>query len=291
MNAIYPKTTDITVEMRSVLHPRFALLEEGISEFTFANLYLFRDRHSYRIAQVGEDLVVITGSDGDAVDERFFMLPFGLPETDILERLFTDHACMKAATEKQAEALARMSYSVSEDRDNFDYLYLREELEKLQGRNYHKKKNLVNAFIRDHSYEGRPLLPEHVPDALSVLEEWKKGRPEGDEGDYKAAKEALEMAEELVLCGGIYYADGRPAGFSLGEEIGGGTTWVTHFEKAVSGYRGLYQFINMSFASILPEKYKYVNREQDLGNEGLRRSKLSYKPCAFVKKFRAKASG
>jgi len=291
MIARYPKTTDITVEMRPQLHPRFNRLEEGISEFTFANLYLFRDRHSYRIAQIGEDLVVITGRDKDTINESFFMLPFGLPEQGSLERLFADHASMKAATEEQAEVLARMGFSVSEDRDNFDYLYLKEELEKLQGRNYHKKKNLVNAFIRDYTYEGKPLLPEYVPEALLVLEEWKKERSDRSEGDYRAAKEALEMAEDLVLCGGIYYVDGRPAAFSLGEEIGGGTTWVTHFEKAVSGYKGLYQFINMSFASILPDKYRYINREQDLGNEGLRSSKLSYKPYAFVKKFRAKASG
>jgi hypothetical protein len=79
---------------------------------------------------------------------------------------------------------------------------------------------------------------------------------------------------------------GNPAGYTLGEEIAGGTTYVIHFEKALSQFRGLYQFINMSFASILPDKYTFINREQDLGDEGLRQAKMSYRPAGFVKKYR-----
>ena len=85
--------------------------------------------------------------------------------------------------------------------------------------------------------------------------------------------------------------DGRPAGYTLGEEIAGGTTYLIHFEKAVPGYKGLYQFINMSFAGILPDKYVTINREQDLGDEGLRQAKLSYRPCGFVKKYRVYRKG
>ena len=93
--------------------------------------------------------------------------------------------------------------------------------------------------------------------------------------------------EELQLCGGIYYVDGQPVAYSLGEELARGKSFVIHFEKAVSEYKGLWQFVNQAFASILPDKYETVNREQDLGNEGLRKAKLSYKPVGFVKKYRA----
>jgi len=101
------------------------------------------------------------------------------------------------------------------------------------------------------------------------------------------AKEALERMDELQLCGGIYYVDGKPAAYILGEEIAEGKTFVIHFEKAVGEYKGLYQFINQSFAAILPEKYTYINREQDLGDEGLRQAKLTYRPVGFIKKYRA----
>ncbi len=163
-------------------------------------------------------------------------------------------------------------------------MFSREELAKLAGRKYHKKKNLVNAFIHNYSYEGKPLLEEYIPDAMKVLEAWRNGRD--NPGDYRAAKEALDKAEELQLYGGIYYVDGEPAAYTLGEELAQGESFVIHFEKALSKYKGIYQFVNKCFASILPEKYNYINREQDLGDPGLRQAKMSYRPVGFVKKYR-----
>jgi hypothetical protein len=282
------------LDLREILNPLFKSLHEGISEFTFANIYLFRKAHSYGISRLKGGLYVIKGTDEitgtneaavKSSEANFFMLPFGLPESDILDALFKTFLSMKAVSETQASILSRMGYRVVEDRDNFDYLYLKTELESLQGRKYHRKKNLVNAFINNHSYEGKPLLEEHHGDALEVLELWRNSRQSS--GDYGPAKEAVEMAEKLSLCGGIYYVDKKPAAFTLGEEIAGGDTFVIHFEKADSLYRGIYQFINLSFASILPEKYVYINREQDIGDQGLRQAKMSYKPHAFVKKYRA----
>jgi hypothetical protein len=281
----FPAFSEITLESRPVLHELFRSLGDGVSEFTFANIYLFRKAHNYRIARLDEGKYVIAGSDG-GVD--FFMLPFGLPAPDLLERLFDLFSGAKAVSEAQAERFRALGYEVVEDRDNHDYLYRTSELAVLQGRAFHKKKNLVNAFINNFTYEGKPLLEEYVPHALEVLETWRK---EHGAGDYDAAREALEKTETLSLCGGIYYVDGRPAGYTLGEEIAGGTTYLIHFEKAAGGYKGLYQFINMSFAGILPEKYVYVNREQDLGDEGLRQAKLSYRPCGFVRKFRVRRKG
>lgn len=277
----YPESTEITLELRPLLHQKFQVLSEGISEFAFANIYLFRDVHNYRISMLNENLPLILGKDND---NPFFMLPFGLPGKSELKMLFQHHSTMKAATENQANILRELDFSVIEDRDNFDYLYSREDLAELAGRKYHKKKNLVNAFINNYNYEGKPLLEEYIPDAIQVLELWRNGRE--NPGDYKANKEALEKAEALQLCGGIYYVEGEPAAFTLGEELAQGESFVIHFEKALGKYKGIYQFVNNCFASILPEKYKYINREQDLGDPGLRQAKLSYRPVGFVKKFR-----
>jgi len=121
-----------------------------------------------------------------------------------------------------------------------------------------------------------------------LLRRWRDERD--NPGDYEAAKVALEKMWDLQLCGGIYHVDGKPAGYSLGEELARGKSFVVHFEKAVNvrQHKGLYQFINQAFASILPEKYDTINREQDLGNKGLRHAKESYNPIGFVKKYRAK---
>ena len=282
----FPAFSDIALESRPVLHDRFRSLRDGVSEFTFANIYLFRKTHNYRIARLDDEKYVIAGSDRGS---NFFMLPFGLPALSVLERLFGMFSSVKAVSEAQAESFRALGHLVVEDRDNHDYLYRTSELAALQGRAFHKKKNLVNSFIDNFTYEGKPLLEEYIPHALEVLDSWRKWH--NAEGDYEAAREALEKTETLSLCGGIYYVDGCPAGYTLGEEIAGGTTYLIHFEKAVPGYKGLYQFINMSFAGILPEKYVYINREQDLGDEGLRQAKLSYRPCGFIKKFKVHRRG
>ena len=93
----------------------------------------------------------------------------------------------------------------------------------------------------------------------------------------------------LQLCGGIFYIDEKPVAYCLGEELALGTGFVIHFEKAVvePQFKGIYQFINQAFASILPEKYETLNREQDLGDPGLRQAKESYHPSGFVRKYRA----
>lgn len=281
MLPIYPETTSLTLAHRPLLHPLFQQLRDGISEFTFANIYLFRQSHGYRLSQCVDGTIVILGRDKDT---PFFILPFGLPEQPLLERLFHDHGLMKCVSKDQAARLAAMNYTVIEDRDNFDYLYRRQALAELGGRNYHKKRNLIKAFVNSHAYRALPLREEFRSDALRVLDDW---RAENDQaGDYEAAREGLEKSEELQLCGGIYYVEERPVAYVLGEELAGVATYLIHFEKAVAGYKGLYQFINQSFASVLPEDYETINREQDMGDPGLRHAKLSYRPSGFIEKFK-----
>ncbi len=280
----YPDTFELTLALRPLLHPLFQKLCAGISEFTFANLYLFRATHHYRVSTLAGELLLITGRDGNV---PFFMLPFGLPDAPLLSQLFASFGTMKCVSSSQVKLLVPLGYEITEDRDNFDYLYRRQDLAELAGSKFHKKRNLIKAFVNNYSYEGRPLLETHKADVLDILEKWRLNREEP--GDYDAAKEALEKAEELQLCGGIYYVEGKPVAYSLGEELACGTSFAIHFEKAVDEYKGLWQFINQAFAAILPAQYETVNREQDLGSEGLRKAKLSYKPIAFVEKFKATA--
>jgi len=282
MIPVYPDSAEITLALRPLLHPKFQMLAQGISEFTFANIFLFREAHAYRISLLADGLPVIHGKDGGT---PFFMLPFGIPDPVALDRLFQDHGHMKCASSEQRAIFDGLGYRAVEDRDNFDYLYFRKDLAELSGRKFHKKRNLVKAFAESHNnYEGRPLLEEYLGDALQILEDWRLAHD--TPGDYTAAREALEKSWDLHLCGGIYYVENHPVAYTLGEELSKGSSFVIHFEKAVSGYKGLFQFINQAFASILPEKYVTINREQDLGDDGLRRAKHSYKPSGFVEKYR-----
>lgn len=280
----YPATVELHLDLRPLLHPLLQPLAQGISEFTFANLYLFRHKHHYRLTVLEDGVLAVLGREQGT---PFFLLPLGLPAPDALARLFADQGMLKCASADQASQLAAMGYRAVEDRDNFDYLYRRQDLAELGGRNYHKKRNLVKAFVSANEYEARPLREEFRGEALAVLDAWMAGA--GQPGDYEAASEALEQMEPLQLCGGIYSVAGQPVAYVLGEELAGGASFVIHFEKAAPGYKGLYQFINQSFAAILPEDYETINREQDLGDPGLRQAKLSYRPTGFVEKFRVYA--
>jgi hypothetical protein len=279
----YPELSLLSLDQRPLLHPRFQRLTEGISELTFADLYLFRETHHYRIARAGEEAFVITGRDADP----FFIVPFELPPDDILNSLFERYGTMKAVSPAQAERLATMGYRVWEDRENFDYLYARQKLASLSGRKLHRKKNLANLFIRNNRCTAKPLLEEYAGDALQILERWKAQQE--TPGDYAAAREALERMETLQLCGGIFYVEEEPVAYTLGEELAQGRMFVVHFEKAVlqKKYSGVYQYVSQAFTAVLPDQYELVNREQDLGDPGLRRAKESYRPVDFVRKYRA----
>jgi len=192
------------------------------------------------------------------------------------------HLSETQATKHRIELEGR-GYIVKEDRDNFDYLYNREDLATLNGRAYHKKRNLVNGFVSTYSCEQRPLTSARVPDAIAVLDQWKAAK--GIEGDYVAAREALELFDVLGLRGAVYYIEDKPVGWCLGERLAKGRMFAIHFEKAIDTYKGIYQFINQAFAQSLPKQYLYINREQDLGDEGLRQAKMTYHPVGFVKKY------
>ncbi len=286
--AEYPESSALALEQRPVLHPRFQRLAEGMSELTFAGIYLFRQTHQYQIAQIAEELFVILGRDGGP----FFMLPFGLPRHELLNSLFEQYHTMKAVSAPQAEELTRMGYHVWEDRDSFDYLYSREKMASLSGRALHRKKNLVNLFLRNNAGVAKPLLAEYTGDALHILEQWRQQETPhcalAEPGDYAAAKEALENMEYLQLCGHIFYVGEEPVAYTLGEELAQGRMFVLHFEKAVlrKEYTGIYQYANQAFAAALPNKYELINREQDLGDPGLRQAKESYRPVGFVTKYR-----
>lgn len=281
----YPEWGPLDLSMRPLLHPRLVMIPEGISEFTFADLYLFRHTYSYRITMLPGGTFAISGH---KAGKRFFMLPCGLPEWDVLEDLFRTHDFLKNLSESHCREfrtrLEKKGYVVEEDRDNFDYLYRREDLADLSGRKYHKKRNMIKAFINNYTYEEVPITKARIEDALAVLEAWKEEK--GEEGDYEAAREALILCHTLRLKGYLYYVDGRPAAYTLGEPVARGRMFAVHFEKALSGYKGIYQFINHAFAVTLPKHYRYINREQDLGLPGLRQAKMSYHPCGFVRKYK-----
>jgi uncharacterized protein len=285
----YPKSAAISMNMRSELHPLLYHLKSGISEYSFSGLYLFKSKYNYHISRFENGHIAIFGTENN---KSFCMLPFGFQDSGTNKELLHKYNYFKCMSEKDTDnsriTLEKEGFCILEDRDNFDYLYERSNLVHLTGRKFHKKRNMVNAFISNYNYEEKYITHENVHDALQILELWRKKRVELElsTADCKAAKEALQMMDELELTGCITYVDGVPAAYSLGESINNGKSFVVQFEKAIGDYKGIYQFINRSFASMINKKHNCINREQDLGDPGLRQAKMSYRPDGFIKKYK-----
>jgi len=150
---------------------------------------------------------------------------------------------------------------------------------------------LVNVFTKSYPPEEREIKildKNTLKDALQVLDEWRHGK--GEHGDYDSAKEGVELHELLGFSGQVFYVKGVPIGYCHGETLANGKSFAVHFEKAIDKYKGVYQYINQEFAKTLPANIIYINREQDLGNEGLRQAKMTYRPAGFVKLFSIKKS-
>lgn len=282
---IYPQCVPLALEHRAALHPLLCVHESGISEHSFANLYLFRGIYRYEVTEVDGEFA-IRGTEQGVL---FWIFPAGLPSAGRLQELCGNGEMVKciAASERAASerAAVALGYQLVGSRADFDYLYLREHLANLRGRKFHKKRNLVNNFRQSYRHELRPLDAGEVAPALSILEAWRAAHGSED-GDYHAAKEALGLLADLALCGYILYANGQAVAFALGEGLARHRIYVIHFEKGIAGYTGVYQYINMAYSAILPHHYEYINREQDMGDEGLRQAKMTYRPDDFVTKYR-----
>ena len=290
----YPEFAPLALEHKSSLHPRLSLTADGVSEFTFSCLFLFRHRYHYQISQGGSNGgFIISGIQPQTASDtpkKFFMTPCEAPDRSIIESLFETHDYWKNLSESVLEhsrqELDDWGIVLSEDRDNLDYLHLRAELAELKGKKYHKKRNLISQFLYTYTYEQRTMTRDLVPQAMEILDLWRQDK--GEDGDYWAARESLELFDSLTLRGYIYFADGKPVGYCLGESIAKGRMFAIHFEKGIDRYKGIYQFINQAFAEALPNFFTYINREQDMGDEGLRQAKMTYRPSGFVKKYKAK---
>ena len=178
---------------------------------------------------------------------------------------------------------------IEEDRDNFDYVYLRKDLAELKGKDFHKKKTHINKFEKSYDkIKIEPLTLENVEDAKKVLEEWNSTKPDSnpENSDYEAALEALSILSRTSMMGIILYVWDEPVAWTLAEITQNNKTAVILFEKALASYKGSFQYINYAFAGYLPEYIEFINREQDLGDEGLRQAKMTYKPIKFIKKYR-----
>lgn len=185
-------------------------------------------------------------------------------------------------------------FSVTEQEDLKDYLYDAQSMKTLAGKKLHKKKNHLNSFVREYEgrYEYRPLCCSDRDDVWRFLDRWWENKVEAAEFGLQLDYEVNGIHEILRNCAQLnvrmagVYIDGQLEAFTIGSYNEFEKMAVIHIEKADPEIKGLYQFINQQFLTqAYPEDMLLVNREDDVGMEGLRKAKMSYYPIDFARKY------
>lgn len=280
----------LTYEHIRTIVERLDAIGMHLSEFSFANLYLFRNTHEYEIIETEHGLFI----SGLSYDKKKYLMPMMNPEIaqegcfDELKALLRDGEWdfIFPIPEEWLDCFSEDDFNRETSPDDSDYLFYTDKFKTYPGKKMHKKKNLLNQFLKMHEPLLVPLTPEVRDDARAILELWQVTSPqEIAASDYHQCLEALEMQEELGLTGAMAFAEGKPAGFLLGEPLND-DTFTIHFAKADISFKGVYQFLFSRFANDFCPGYEFMNLEQDMGSEGLRKTKVSYRPDLMAHKYR-----
>ena len=260
-------------------------------DISFATTYLWRNKYDIRVARYNDTLFkAYFGSDGD----MGYSFPVGkMSPKEALEVLMRDakergqKPLIGMLNKTNAEILSHLYpdvFEFTEERDSADYIYSRENLANLAGKKFHAKRNHISKFMRNNpDFLYKELDNSNIEDAYFVAHKWHMHN-DSDKSELYAIREALDNLEELSLFGGVLYVNSRPVAMTIGSRINSNVCDV-NFEKAVD-VDGAYAVINNEFAKAHSEFLQF-NREEDLGIEGLRKSKLSYNPDKILMKYTA----
>lgn len=283
----------ITIKDRDIIN-KYLIQDNNLScEFSFGNSILW-DADGVLTYTVYNDVLIYRMN----YDRLIYCIPdFKKRTGEILKYIDEDAGKMEkeymitCLSENMVKEIKEISdeYEFNMDRDKCDYIYDLDELRKLNGKKFHKKKNHLNKFLQSYEFAYEVINENNIAECLEMKNEWMNGRSrdESMETESRAIDRAFENYKAFDFCGGLIRIDGRVAAFTFGERLGS-ETFVTHFEKGMEEIDGIYVAINRQFSDYLYSRgYRYVNREDDLGLEGLRQAKLSYRPCTIYEKYTA----
>ncbi len=267
-------------------------------DLAFANMYCWQEVYHSAWAEIEGFLVIRFRIDGG--DRIGYMQPVGKGDFGPIIPLLREDAHAHGQrlriiglTDEGRDMIRRMhvgQFAFESDRALEDYVYNAEDLRTLPGRRYQPKRNHINRFTAEYpDYHYEVLTRDRFGECMALEREWRRAH-EGHTSELCAEQRAMlrgfEHFEELGLLGGCIYVGERLVAFTFGSAVND-HTFDTHMEKADTEYDGAFTIINKLFAEHLPERFTLINREEDLGLEGLRRAKLSYHPAFLQHKFLA----
>jgi len=294
---------EIKLEDQALFNSYLQKYPPQTSEFTFTNLYMWRNFYGFNFMEWREHLLLFSHTMFEAKkipasgnkNSLYFFPPLGPNPTEIIISLFKElkdlefHRVPETITDaiqKNADYQS-LNLQILEDRDNWDYVYETENLRTLPGNQYRQNRRWLNKFLENYDYEFKILTENEVNLMKKLQLEWCILRQCEDDESLKeeelAIYDALDNYSTLGFHGALICVDEKCAAYTFGEMLNT-DTMVIHVEKAHMDYEGAYQAINNLFLKNNFKDVLYVNREQDLGVPGLRRAKESYKPLRMEKK-------
>ncbi|MCD7973518.1 MAG: phosphatidylglycerol lysyltransferase domain-containing protein [Candidatus Azobacteroides sp.] len=268
-----------------------------ICDFSFSNLFCWQGRYETCFDIVNGFLVIRFLT----VEEKLpvYMMPVGSGNLQKVIRILMDDARinnypfrMMSITQEMFLELDKCfpdTFTYTPLRGSADYIYETENLILLKGKKYQSKRNHINKFKSEHpDYEFSLISRENISECLDMMHKrWciQNGCDESDmlHSESYAVRKALKNFEALQLSGGVIRTNAKIVAFSFGQAITEDTFGV-HVEKAEHAMNGAYTIINQQVAEHIGCDYKYMNREEDLGLESLRKAKLSYNPAILLEK-------
>lgn len=281
--------TPITLDGQKAYRLCLARMPEKTSDYSFVNLWGWGDHYGLTWCWDG-GLVFLR----QTVPAPVYWAPVGTWDGVDWRRVLSGlpgplHFGRVPEALVEAWRSAGIPMTVTEAREHWDYVYSVEELASLAGRRFHSKKNLLNQFVRDNAFQVVALNERTVECALALQTEWFLWRDTEDDATLAAENHAIvrvfhDWSRLEGIVGAGITVDGKMVAYTVADPLDD-TTLVIHFEKGCPQFRGVYQAINQMFLERFGQGFMWVNREQDLGDAGLRRAKLSYHPAFFMKKY------
>lgn len=258
-------------------------------ENSFVNLLVWQCAYSNMMAVSDGQMFIKSGKKG----EESFRLPIGGDVMEGIEKLkdycgeYPEFWIQQGEKLDKSIDFLKKNYDIKPERDAFDYIYLQSDLAELKGKKYHSKRNHISAFSKKYEWTYEDITQDNIEKVRECAEEWYKQNADKEDFYLLCEKRGIDTIlnnmDRLSVNGGVLLVEGRVVAFTLGSPTNS-EIFDVHIEKALKDYSEGYTVINREFARRL-SKYKYINREDDMGLEGLRKAKLSYKPTILLEKF------
>lgn len=268
-------------------------------EYLFSSLYMWRKLNNVKYAIINDALVIEKNEENKGT---FYAKPQGYDKekltilTDLLiERNsnYTDRDYLFGDVDEEfiqdLKKYTDLKFDAIEDVDDFEYVYNTEELIQLKGKKFHAKKNHCNAFEKSYQYTVKPISDEKtISDCLNLLHKWHEEVAVTVDKEMlmeiDAIRDLFKEIQHLDLKTIAIYVEDELTAFSVGEIVNEKMA-VIHVERGEINYKGVYAFVNRKFIIDSFSSTQFINRQEDTGNEGLRKAKQSYHPVKMVKKY------